>query len=112
MTALDVLLVPSLWEGFGLVVLEAMARRVPVIASRVSALPEVLVHGETGLLIEPRDVDGLAQAIARLLSDRALRKYMGLLGTARLEEHFSVGRMVKATITVYQSVLARPSLPR
>ena len=106
MTALDVLLVPSLWEGFGLVVLEAMARRVPVIASRVSALPEVVVHGETGILIEARDVDGLAQAIARLLSDRALRKYMGLLGTARLEEHFSVQRMVNETITVYQAVLA------
>lgn len=107
MTALDVLLAPSLWEGFGLVVLEAMARRVPVIASRVSALPEVVVHGETGILIESRDVDGLAQAIARLLSDRALRKYMGLLGTARLEEHFSAGRMVAETIKVYEAVLAQ-----
>ncbi|MCY4147669.1 MAG: glycosyltransferase family 4 protein [Chloroflexi bacterium] len=107
MTALDVLLVPSLWEGFGLVVLEAMARRVPVIASRVSALPEVVVHGETGLLIEARDVDGLAQAIAQLLSDRALRKYMGLLGTARLEEHFSAARMVTETVEVYESVLAK-----
>ena len=107
MTGLDVLLAPSLWEGFGLVILEAMARRVPVIASRVSALPEVVVHGETGILIESRDVDGLTQAIARLLSDRALRKYMGLLGTARLEEHFSAQRMVDETAKVYASVLAK-----
>ncbi len=105
MAAFDVLLVPSLWEGFGLVLLEAMARRVPVIASRVSAIPEVIVHGETGILIEPRDVDGLAQAMTRLLNDRALRKYMGLLGAARLEERFSVERMVAGTIAVYQGVL-------
>ena len=105
MAAFDVLLVPSLWEGFGLVLLEAMSRRVPVIASRVSAIPEVLRNGETGILIEPRDVDGLAKAVARLLSDRALRKYMGLLGAARLEEDFNVRRMVDETIAVYEQVL-------
>ena len=105
MAAFDVLLVPSLWEGFGLVLLEAMSRRVPVIASRVSAIPEVVVHGETGILIEPRDVDALAKAMTRLLQDRALRKHMGLLGAARLEEHFSSARMVDGTIAVYQRVL-------
>ena len=102
MAAFDVLLVPSLWEGFGLVLLEAMARRVPVIASRVSAIPEVVLDGETGVLIETRDVDGLVQALTRLLNDRALRKYMGLLGAARLEERFSVERMVDGTIAVYE----------
>ena len=105
MAAFDLLLVPSLWEGFGLVLLEAMARRVPVIASRVGAIPEVIVHGETGILIEPRDVAALAQAVARLLDDRALRKYMGLLGAARLEERFSVERMVAGTMAVYRRVL-------
>ena len=105
MAAFDLLLVPSLWEGFGLVLLEAMARRVPVIASRVGAIPEVIAHGETGILIEPRDVDALAQAMARLLDDRALRKYMGLLGVARLEERFSSERMVAETIAVYEQVL-------
>lgn len=105
MAAFDLLLVPSLWEGFGLVLLEAMARRLPVIASRVGAIPEVVAHGETGILIAPRDVDALAQAISRLLDDRALRKYMGLLGAARLEERFSVERMVAGTIAVYRRVL-------
>ena len=105
MAAFDLLLVPSLWEGFGLVLLEAMARRVPVIASRVGAIPEVIVHGETGILIEPRDVESLARAMARLLDDRALRKYMGLLGAARLEERFSVARMVDGTIAVYRRIL-------
>ena len=105
MAAFDVLLVPSLWEGFGLVLLEAMSRRVPVIASRVSAIPEVIVDGESGILIPPRDVDALTQAIARLLTDRALRKYMGLLGAARLEEHFSVERMITSTLAVYERLL-------
>lgn len=103
--AFDALLLPSLWEGFGLVLLEAMARRVPVIASRVSAIPEVVVHGETGLLVAPRDVDALAAAMTRLLADHALRQHMGLLGAARLEERFSVERMARKTIAVYESSL-------
>ena len=105
MSAFDLLLVPSLWEGFGLVLLEAMARRVPVIASRVGAIPEVIIHGESGILVEPRDVAAQAGAMARLLDDRALRKYMGLLGAARLEERFSVKRMVEGTIAVYEQVV-------
>ncbi len=100
--AFDVLLMPSLWEGFGLVLLEAMSRRVPVIASRVSAIPEVVIHGETGLLVEARDVDALADAMTRLLEDHALRQHMGLLGAARLEERFSVERMASATLAVYE----------
>ena len=103
--AFDVLLLPSLWEGFGLVLLEAMSRRVPVIASRVSAIPEVVVHGETGILVEAREVDELARAMTRLLEDRALRQHMGLLGAARLEERFSVERMVNGTLAVYRKCL-------
>lgn len=101
--AFDALLMPSLWEGFGLVLLEAMSRRVPVIANRVSAIPEVVVHGETGLLVEPRDVAALAAAMTRLLEDHALRQHMGLLGAARLEERFNVDRMVSGTVAVYKS---------
>ena len=105
MAAFDVFLLPSLREGFGLVLLEAMSRRVPIVASRVGAIPEIVIDGETGILVEPRNVDELAKAMTRLLKDRALRKYMGLLGAARLEEHFSVERMVASTIAVYEKVL-------
>ena len=101
MGAFDVFLLPSLWEGFGLVLLEAMARRIPIVASSVSAIPEVVAHGENGLLIPPRDVDGLVNAIRLLLNDRPLRKYMGLLGDERLEQVFHVQQMVNATIAVY-----------
>ena len=101
--AFDILLMPSLWEGFGLVLLEAMARRVPVIASRVSAIPEVVCDGETGILVPPRDGSALTEAMTHLLNDRALRRHMGLLGAARLEERFNVRQMVAGTIAVYEN---------
>lgn len=101
MAALDIFLMPSLWEGFGLVLLEAMSRRLPVVAAHISAIPEIVSHGETGLLIPPRDADALAAAITRLLNDPPLRKHMGLLGAARLEERFSARQMVADTIAVY-----------
>lgn len=105
MAALDVLLVPSLWEGFGLVMLEAMAQAVPVIASGVSAIPEIVVHGETGLLTPPRDVDELAVSLAALLGDHALRRHMGMMAQERLEEHFSAGRMIDQTAALYRQLL-------
>ncbi len=101
MAALDLLLMPSLWEGFGLVMLEAMAQTVPIIGSAVSAIPEVIVDGETGRLVPPRDVAALAHALADLLSDDALRRHMGLLGQDRVETVFSVERMVTETLAVY-----------
>jgi glycosyltransferase involved in cell wall biosynthesis len=105
MAAFDIFLLPSLNEGFGLVLLEAMSRRVPIVASAVGAIPEIVVDGETGILVEARKVDQLAAAMARLLKDRALRKYMGLLGAARLEEHFNIETMVDGHIALYKKVL-------
>jgi glycosyltransferase involved in cell wall biosynthesis len=105
MAGLDIFLAPSLWEGFGLVFLEAMAQAVPIIASNVSAIPEVVVDGETGLLVPPRDVEGLAEALSKLLSDKPLRQYMGLQGQDRLETHFSAARMVDETAALYYTLL-------
>ena len=92
---------PSLWEGFGLVMLEAMAQTIPIIGSAVSAIPEVIVDGDTGRLIPPRDTAALASALADLLADEALRRHMGLLGQDRVENRFSVGRMASETLAVY-----------
>ncbi len=99
---LDLFLMPSLWEGFGLVLLEAMAQGVPVVGSAVSAIPEVVVDGETGLLVPPRDVAGLAEALAALLGDPARRAAMGAAGRARLETHFTPSRMVDETLALYE----------
>ncbi|MEO0562082.1 MAG: glycosyltransferase family 4 protein, partial [Chloroflexota bacterium] len=100
----DLLLMPSLWEGFGLVMLEAMAQRIPIIASRVSAIPEVVVDGETGLLALPRDVDELASALDALLRDDTRRAAFGEAAYNRLLTDFSAARMAAETAAVYQQV--------
>jgi len=107
LAALDVFLMPSLWEGFGLVLIEAMSRRIPVIASNVSAIPEIVVDGESGILIPPEDPQALAGAMQLLLQDRALRAYIGLLGEDRVETHFTAERMAKETLDIYQGILPK-----
>jgi glycosyltransferase involved in cell wall biosynthesis len=104
MAGFDVLLMPSLWEGFGLVMLEAMAQRVPIIASAVSALPEIVVEGETGLLVPPGSSGHLAEAMRRLVNDAALRGHMGLMGEERLESTFTAARMVRETAAFYATL--------
>lgn len=104
LAALDGLIVPSLWEGFGMVMLEAMALSVPVIASRVSAIPEVVIDGKTGVLVSPGDEDGLASALSLFLEDPYLAQEMGQAGRERVEQHFTVTRMVKGINTVYESL--------
>jgi glycosyltransferase involved in cell wall biosynthesis len=102
MPAFDLFLMPSLWEGFGLVVLEAMAASLPVIASRISALPEIVVEGETGYLVTPADSDGLAKHLTRLLTDPALATHLGEAGLTRLQNEFSADRMIDQTMDVYR----------
>ncbi|MBC7811770.1 MAG: glycosyltransferase [Burkholderiales bacterium] len=105
--ALDVFLAPSLWEGFGLVLLEAMEQSLPIVGSAVSAIPEIVVDGQTGRLVAVRDVDALAAALAELLSDDNLRRQMGAAGYARLKQHFSVARMTDKTLAIYELLAPR-----
>ena len=79
---LDIFAMPSTWEGFGVSALEASAMELPVVASNIHGIPDVVVDGETGLLLPPADVDALADAIARLAGDAALRRTMGVAGRA------------------------------
>jgi glycosyltransferase involved in cell wall biosynthesis len=88
------LVLPSLIEGIPLTVLEAMARGLPIVATRVGGTPEVVVEGQTGLLVPPRTPSELAAAMLRLLRDPALGVRMGRLGRERVERHFEVRRMV------------------
>ena len=105
MADLNFLLLPSLWEGFGLVLLEAMMMGKPIVASKVSAIPEIVVDGVTGLLVPPRDPEALAGAIIALLQDRERGEAMGQAGRARVEKHFSVERMVQQTEALYEELV-------
>jgi glycosyltransferase involved in cell wall biosynthesis len=106
MAALDLFVLPSRWEGFGLVLLEAMAAGRPIVASRVSAIPEVVQDGTTALLVPPDDPAALAGAMRALLDDPARRQAMGEAGRARVQRLFTPQRMVDATVDLYCAVLA------
>jgi len=103
---IDVLALPSLWEGFGLVLLEAMAAGRPVVASAVGPIPEVVVDGETGLLVPPGDSGALAEALVLVLQDGALAARLGRAGRARVERCFGLDRMVEQTHALYEELLA------
>ncbi|MBK7642035.1 MAG: glycosyltransferase family 4 protein [Planctomycetes bacterium] len=94
----------SLWEGLGLVFLEAMATGLPVVASGVSAVPEVVLDGETGLLVPPSDPEALSRALCELARDPERRARMGAAGVRRVRAAFGLERMVEETLAVYRSV--------
>jgi glycosyltransferase involved in cell wall biosynthesis len=105
LAAADVACLSSREEGMGSVLLDALALGVPVAATTAGGIPEVVVHGETGLLAPPENPTALGDAIATLLEDRALRARMADAARARAPE-FSVERMTDRTIAVYEDVLS------
>jgi glycosyltransferase involved in cell wall biosynthesis len=100
---LDVFVLPSHFEGLPLTILESMATGVPVIASRVGSIPELVNHGENGLLIGPRDIDGLVKAITLLAEDEKLRIRLGASGISTVAENFSFESVVQRLQSVYSS---------
>lgn len=105
MQHMDLVVLPSLWEGLPNVLIEAMGASRPVVATDVDGTPEVVVHGETGLLVPPRDPQALAEAIARLLADPDRRRRMALAGRARAERAFGMARMVRETADLYRDMV-------
>lgn len=101
----DIFVLPSLWEGFPVSLVEAMASGLPVVATRVGGTGEAVLDGITGYLVAPRDVQDLAAKIAKLATDPDLRKRMRLAARQRVREHFSASTMVKKTEDVYNEIL-------
>jgi glycosyltransferase involved in cell wall biosynthesis len=102
---------PSLTEGISLTLLEAMARGLPVVATRVGGNPEVVVDGETGLLVEAGNPSDLADAMVRLLRAPEECHRMGLAGRDRVERHFNVRRMVAEYEALYLGESPVPQQP-
>ena len=104
---LAVAVLPSLREAQGISILEAMARRRPVVASAVGGIPEVITDGLDGLLVPPADPDALARAISSLLTDPSRRAQIGEAGYRTVAERFSIDAQVRRIEAVYDEELAR-----
>jgi glycosyltransferase involved in cell wall biosynthesis len=107
LAAWDLLVIPSLDEGFPLSALEAMAAARPVVATRVGGLSELVVDGVTGRLVPPGDTDALVRCIAELAIDRQRLALMGIEGWKRVHESFSASRMARQTVELYDQILDR-----
>lgn len=101
----DLFLLPSEMESFGLAAIEALSCEVPVIASRVGGLPEAVLDGECGYLLEPHDTDGMIAAGIKLLADDERRRQMGREGRRWVMTHFHVANIVKRYEEYYRYVL-------
>jgi glycosyltransferase involved in cell wall biosynthesis len=91
---------------FGMAVADAMAAALPVVATNVCGLPELVANGETGLLVPPDNADELAEAILHLLNDPSLSERMGRAGRSRVERRFSWEAAVDRLNPLYQAVVA------
>ena len=103
--AADIFVLPSLWEGLPIGLLEAMAMRKAVIGTRVDGTREVLQDGDNGLMVEPGDVDGLAAAIVRLAADRELRESLRARAFQTVRQRFDAVTMTREIESIYSKVL-------
>lgn len=108
LAAFDVFVSASTTEGLPLSVLEAMSQGIPVVATAVGAVPEAVVQGETGFLVAPGDIDGLAQRVVEVLADPALARRLGEAGRRRFDAGHHIGAMVAAFERIYHEVLGHP----
>ena len=105
MTSADVLVVPSIYEPFGIVALEGMATGVPVVASQVGGLAEVIDHDHTGLFVYPRSPDSIAWAVERILSDPDHAKWLTENAKEKLHKAYSWEAVAMKTVEVYRKVV-------
>ncbi|MBU1151475.1 glycosyltransferase family 4 protein [Patescibacteria group bacterium] len=104
--ASNIFVLPSLREAFGLVNAEAMISPLPVVASDVGGISEIVKNGETGILVEPKDSKGLTRGINQLIASPKLREKMAIAGFERVQKHFSADAMAKEYEKVYEEIFS------
>jgi glycosyltransferase involved in cell wall biosynthesis len=107
MEQMDLLVLPSYDEGFPIVLLEAMSLGVPVIATRVAGVPEMIMNEETGILISPGNIDEMAESMKRVLSNPSLRKMLGEKGRQEVSKKFRKAAMLEEVRKIYASVMGK-----
>jgi glycosyltransferase involved in cell wall biosynthesis len=100
----DLFIMPSRYEGLPIAALEAMAAFVPMVATRVAGLSEVVEHERTGLLVPPEDPQALAEAIIRVLKDESMRREFAMAGRRRVETHFNLAVQVPRMVEYYRHI--------
>lgn len=111
LTNLDVVVHPALREGLGVSLLQAAYAGVPIVASAVGGIPEIVRDGETGFLIQPEDTEAIKQSVLKLFRDRELGKRFGENGRRLVQSEFSVDQMVDGNLRVYRDVLQNALQP-
>jgi glycosyltransferase involved in cell wall biosynthesis len=101
----DIFALPSVEEAFGIAALEAMASGLPLVASNVGGIPELVVHGSTGWLVPPRDPPSMAARLTQLLRSREERHRMGAAARELARSQFSCKRMVNSVTSLYDSLI-------
>jgi glycosyltransferase involved in cell wall biosynthesis len=109
-SAFDVFVLPSANEGTPVTAIEALASGCPVVATRVGGVPDVVRDGEEGILVEPGDEEGLADALHRLAAVPEIRARMGEAGRGRMLERYAVGRLIDDVDRLYRGLLERKGL--
>jgi len=105
LAASDIFVLSTNWEGLPRSIIEAMMAGLPVVATRVGGVPELVEDGVTGLLVPPKDPDALAEALQKLIADPELRRRMGEAGREKALKEFTLDRMLRETEKVYEGVL-------
>ena len=105
LASIDILVIPSLQEGLPVVLLEAMAMKKPIVAANIEGIMEILENGVTGLLVPPRDIKALAEAVIDLLKHQDKANQMGIAARRVVEERFGVDTMVQQVKKVYEELL-------
>lgn len=104
MRTIDVLVLPSWWEGFGIVIIEAMAAGKPVVTTNVSSMPEIVIHQDTGLVVPAKDEQQLFQAMLELVQNSEKASRMGKRGCAVVMEKFTISGMIEQYLTLFDKL--------